>query len=288
MMREDFAIFICTHGRPNKQLTLDALQKCGYTGRLYLVLDDTDSSIQQYIDTFGADKLLVFDKQHYIDTNDVGSLPPNFKTILYAKNAVEDMAQALKLKSFIIADDDIYSFRLRLPKDEEHLSSFVITDINPVIEAYSDFMLESGFTAVGICGSIHFVAGRKVFDNENIQKYRVPYNFVFRNSSYKMEWVSSFGEDIITAMEYNKRGHKLLDLPYFQYDTIPPGRAIESGGMSDLYNSMSQFILCCYDYIYNPSSIKLCVNRNRWNAQILKNHVYPKIVSQSYRKESNA
>ena len=152
-------------------------------------------------------------------------------------------------------------------------------------KAYCDFMVECDFTAVGICGSVHFVAGRRVFDSENIQKYRVPYNFIFRNTRHKMEWVSSFGEDIITAMEYNKRGHKILDIPYFQYDTIPPGRAIESGGMSDLYNSMSQFILCCYDYIYNPSSIRLCVNRNRWNAQILKNYVYPKIVSQSYRKE---
>ena len=284
-MRDDFAIFICTHGRPDKQLTLNALRKCGYTGSVYLVLDDTDETIQQYIDNFDADMLLVFDKQHYIDTNDVGSLPPNFKTILYAKNAVEDMAQSMKLKGFVIADDDIYSFRIRLPKDEDHLSSFVITDIDGLLSAYCDFMFDGNFTAVGICGSVHFVAGRKVFESENIQKYRVPYNFIFRNADHKMEWVSSFGEDIITAMEYNKRGHKILDIPYFQYDTIPPGRAIETGGMSDLYNSMSQFTLCCYDHIYNPSSIKLCVNRNRWNAQILKNYVYPKIISQSYRKE---
>lgn len=284
-MRNDFAIFICTHGRPDKQLTFDALKQYGYTGKVYLVLDDTDSTIAQYIDNYGEDIIYVFDKQHYIDTNDVGSLPPNFKTILYAKNAVEDIVQDLSLSSFVIADDDVHSFRVRLPIDEEHLASYRIYNLDSIFDAYCSFMLDGDFLSVGICGSVHFVAGRSVFNNDNIQKYRVPYNFVFRNGKYKMNWVSSFGEDIITAMEYCKRGHTLLDIPYLQYETVPPGKALESGGMSELYKTVPGFTLCCYDFMYNPNAIRLCINRGRWNAQILKNNIYPKILSPEYRKE---
>lgn len=284
-MCNDFAVFICTHGRPNNQTTLQFLRKQGYTGKIYLVLDDTDSTIQQYIDTYNPDMILVFDKQHYIDTNDVGSLPPNFKTILYAKNAVEDMAIDLGLKAFVVADDDVKSFRLRAPIDDKHMCSYRVENMDEVIDAYCEFMLDNDFTAVGFCNNVQYAAGIEVFNNNNIQKYRVPYNFVFRNTKYKVEWLSSFGEDIITAMEYGKVGHKMIDLPCVQFETIPPGKALP-GGMSDIYNSISEFSLVFYYFMYNPSAMKLRIRKNEWNEQIQKNNIFPKIISSAYRKEN--
>ena len=41
-MRNDFAIFITTHERPNDQRTLDWFLKSGYTGKYYLVIDNMD------------------------------------------------------------------------------------------------------------------------------------------------------------------------------------------------------------------------------------------------------
>ena len=64
-MRNDFAIFILTHGRPDTQLTLKTLLACGYTGRWYLVLDDQDDTIQKYIDNFGADRIIVFNMNFF-------------------------------------------------------------------------------------------------------------------------------------------------------------------------------------------------------------------------------
>ena len=39
-MKDNFVVFILTHKRPTKQLTLETLRKQGYTGRIYLVVDD--------------------------------------------------------------------------------------------------------------------------------------------------------------------------------------------------------------------------------------------------------
>lgn len=41
-MRDDFGVFIITHGRANEQITLKTLKKCGYSGKVFLVIDDED------------------------------------------------------------------------------------------------------------------------------------------------------------------------------------------------------------------------------------------------------
>ena len=43
-MRDDFAVFILTHGRANNMHTYKALQKAGYTGKVIFVLDDVSGT----------------------------------------------------------------------------------------------------------------------------------------------------------------------------------------------------------------------------------------------------
>ncbi|EFC6976332.1 hypothetical protein DFZ72_21860 [Escherichia coli] len=39
-MRDDFCAFILTHGRPDKVLTYRTLRRAGYTGKIFIVVDD--------------------------------------------------------------------------------------------------------------------------------------------------------------------------------------------------------------------------------------------------------
>ena len=48
-MRDDFAVFILTHGRAKQQKTVKTLKRCGYTGRLYLIVDDEDKELDEYM-----------------------------------------------------------------------------------------------------------------------------------------------------------------------------------------------------------------------------------------------
>ena len=41
-MREDFCAVIITHGRPDKIPTYNSLRRHGYTGRIFIVVDDED------------------------------------------------------------------------------------------------------------------------------------------------------------------------------------------------------------------------------------------------------
>lgn len=114
-MRNDFAIFILTHGRPTAQHTMSTLINLGYSGTIYLVVDDTDNTLNDYLNTY--DNVIVFDKNHYINSIDVATNNPMFKSILYGKCAAEDIAKELGLKAFAVVDDDLVGFRFRYAED---------------------------------------------------------------------------------------------------------------------------------------------------------------------------
>lgn len=287
-MRDDFAIFICTHGRPDKQLTLKALLESNYTGKYYLVLDDTDKTIQRYIDNYGADKIIVFDKNHYINTVDTASNNPSYKCILYAKCAVEDIAKELNLSCFVIADDDLITFYLRWAEGKV-LRSSKIYNMDKVLENIADFVIENNTTLVGIGhGGIYF-EGASVMQNSNIINLCSPYNFIVRNTKCPVSWTSWFGEDDVTTIFYSSRGHKVLLLPQMQLVIVPSGSEAEAG-MQEVYQNNSRFTLMFYIFMHNPTGIDLTIKTDRktkvWRWDILRrqDNVHPRIISSKYKK----
>lgn len=61
-MRDDFAVLIITHARPETQPTQKALKKVGYTGRVILILDDEDETRAEYIRRYGEENIRIFSK----------------------------------------------------------------------------------------------------------------------------------------------------------------------------------------------------------------------------------
>ena len=47
-LRDDFVVFILSHGRPNNVHTFHTLRDNGYTGQVVFVLDNEDSTINEY------------------------------------------------------------------------------------------------------------------------------------------------------------------------------------------------------------------------------------------------
>ena len=69
-MRNDFAVFILTHGRADNVVTVPAIKKAGYTGKIYFIIDDEDEQAEEYKKNFGADRVIIFDKQAAYDRAD--------------------------------------------------------------------------------------------------------------------------------------------------------------------------------------------------------------------------
>ena len=62
ILNNNFAVFILTHGRPNNVITYSTLLKQGYTGKIYLIIDNEDKTASKYYDIYGPDKVIMFNK----------------------------------------------------------------------------------------------------------------------------------------------------------------------------------------------------------------------------------
>src|SRR6202041_1961055 len=110
----DFAVFILTHGRPHNVKTVTTLKKCGYTGRIYFIVDNEDKKAGEYIKLFGIENVKIFDKKAYADKVDEGNNFDERRTITHARNACFDIAKEIGIKYFIQLDDDYTDFRYKL------------------------------------------------------------------------------------------------------------------------------------------------------------------------------
>jgi hypothetical protein len=111
-MREDFCAFILTHGRPDKVITYRTLQAHGYTGKVFIVIDDEDATADEYKRIYG-DAVLVFSKDEvgrYTDQFDNSS---DRRGVLWARNACWDLARQMGYRYFVQLDDDYTHFHYR-------------------------------------------------------------------------------------------------------------------------------------------------------------------------------
>lgn len=277
-----YAVFICTHGRPDSQYTLETLNRCGYTGKVYLIVDDEDDTVHNLMkNTQDKASIAMFNKQMYIDKSDTGTNEDQRKCILYAKNFCEDFAKGLNLDAFIIADDDITKFRYRYVEDNK-LKTLNITEMDAIIEAYLEAMFDCDMAATGFGFTQFYFSGIHSFDNDNIQKYRVPYNFVFRNSKHRIDWMSWFGEDIITAVYYGRIGEYMTAIPYVQQEIVPLASA--DGGMKDTYDSNSDVRLAMQNVMYLPTELKAYQYKGKFMASINRDNAFPRVINSRYKK----
>ena len=85
-MRSDFCAFILSHGRSDNVKTYGLLRKLGYTGPIYIVVDNEDATIDKYVEKFG-EYVVVFNKPFISNTFDTCDNQDNRKAIVYARNA---------------------------------------------------------------------------------------------------------------------------------------------------------------------------------------------------------
>ena len=275
----NFAIFICTHGRPYAQFTYNALRTAGFTGKIYLVVDDEDSTVPA-LQELGYD-ILQFCKQYYIDTVDIGRRRSDAKraAILYAKCACEDFAKELQLDAFVIADDDLTNLRYRYEEDG-HLKSLKVSNLDKVVENYCEYMLESGVCMTSFGAMPLYMAG--IVTPKKIEEARIPYNILFRNTSIPFNWISEMNEDIISVLA-DKSGHYIQMLPFIKYD-MKELHAGAQGGMTANYKAMTLFQRVQTIIMYDPVSVYYIAMKTGITHAVHKELAFPKLISSSCKK----
>lgn len=284
--REDFAIFILTHGRAENVVTMRALKRLGYSGKWYMVIDNEDEKAPMYYEKYGKDHVIMFDKKNVVDRTDTMDNFENHKAIIYARNESFNIAKQLGLTYFLMLDDDYASIDRRKIVD----GLFKTIRLKPgmfdeIIDEMIEFLETSGCKTIAFCQNGDFIGGGS---NQNFWKHgllRKAMNSFFCKTDNPIEFRGTMNEDVVTYTTLGSRGNL-----FFSYPKVSV-RQLETqslkGGMSDEYAESGTYIKSFYAVMSMPSSVKIGIisgGHTRIHHNVTWNNCVPKIISEEHRK----
>lgn len=282
-MRSNFAVFILSHGRANRVLTLDTLKKCNYTGKWYIVIDNEDDKADEYYKKYGKDRVLMFDKLAISKTFDTCDTFDDRRTIVYARNVCFKLAKELGIDYFLELDDDYTEFRFRVEK-EGILRTIYCRHIDEVFEAMLDFLDIPSISTVALAQTGDFIGGTEsnVFKQKLCRKAM---NSFFCKTSKPFTFIGRINEDVNTYVNLGTKGQLLFTVAECSLDQL--ATQSNKGGMTDVYLDSGTYLKSIYSVITNPSCVKIGLmgqSNKRIHHKILWNYCLPKIISEKYKK----
>jgi len=284
MQNKDFCAFILTHGRADNVKTYKTLKKYGYTGRIYLVVDNEDKSIDKYIQNFGQENVKIFDKKAIADKIDEANNFDNRKVIVHARNACFEIAKELNITYFIQLDDDYTSFRYRF------VDKYITTGNTKNLDFYFDIYLK--FFISTNCKSIAFAQGGDFIGGESCgmisnykQNSRKCMNSFFCSTEREFQFLGSINEDVNTYTTLASRGDLFLTLPFIGLEQA--ATQSQKGGMTDIYNSSGTYIKSFTSVLMHPSSVSVNMmgfTNNRLHHRVKWINTTPMIIDKKHKK----
>lgn len=283
-MRDDFAIFILTHGRPYNVITTKTLARCGNTNRIYYIIDNEDKYAERYYWNFGKDNVIMFDKAEASKSCDTIDNLSNRNIVLFARNTCHKIAKDLGLKYFLELDDDYTTFRSRIWMNNK-LSTVYVRDFDAICDAMLEFLDTSNAHAVAFSQTGDFIGGvgSKVYKERLTRKAM---NAFFCRTDKPFKFTGRINEDVNAYVTLGSRGYLFFttaDIALNQLDTQQ-----NTGGLTDAYLDLGTYVKSFYTIIGNPSCVKISdmgCNHRRIHHLIDWEHAVPKIISSRFKKE---
>jgi hypothetical protein len=282
MKNKDFAVLIITNGRPNDVITFETLKKQGYSGNIYLVIDNEDKMAAEYYKKFG-DKIVVFDKQKIAKTTDHGDNFWNLRTTTHARNACFDIAMKLGITYFLVLDDDYTAFDFRLFIDKAIVKPVKGLDLlfDNILEYYKTINAASICMAQG--GD--FIGG---LDNgKELYRFskRKAMNTWFCSTERPFKFVSRLNEDVNTYCTLGNKGVLFLTITFCS--VTQKATQCTKGGMTDAYLGGGTYVKTFYTVMYCPSFVKAKMmnsSNKRIHHSMSWDNAVPCIIDEKYKK----
>jgi len=281
-MENNFAVFILTHGRADNVLTYSTLRKCGYNGKIYLVVDNEDKQIKKYQDNFGEEFVKIFDKKAMADNIDEANNFDNRKVIVHSRNYCFTLAKELGYKYFIQLDDDYYEFIYKFSDTKGQVLS---KDINKIFNLMFDFYNKTDALSICFAQTGDFIGG--VDNGKGVYRFakRKCMNSFFCSTDREFQFIGSINEDVNTYTTLASRGSLFLTIPVFAINQ--KDSQTQKDGMSDIYKLQGTYIKSFTTVLMQPSNVKVSImnaTHKRIHHSIAWKNTTPMIVSQAYKK----
>lgn len=281
-MRDDFAVFILSHGRPDRIKTIQALQNGNYGGKWYVVIDNEDDTESEYRRLFG-ERVIQFDKLEQSLKFDTADTNKDRRTIVYARNACFDIAEQLGIRYFLELDDDYTAFMFRRIEGQK-MTHTPCKNLGRLFEKMVDFLDDSGALTVALAQGGDFIGGANsgTFKKKVLRKAM---NTFFCDTHKRFDFLGRINEDVNTYTCLGNRGHlffTVTDAMICQLTT-----QANAGGMTDVYLDSGTYLKSFYSVIFSPQAVrikKMGAHHRRLHHNIAWNFCAPKILNQKWKK----
>lgn len=289
-MRDDFAVFILCHGRPDNVITWDTLDRNGYTGKRYIILDDEDKTIPQYIEKFGKEHCRIFSKSYYYDPKRFDSMDTFHytKCAVFARNACFDIANQMGLNYFCELDDDMTDVAYRIHEwvdGKEELKRQRCHQLDKVFDALIKFLnTNRRMYAVSMGQPGDYIGGTNSFMAITGYK-RKCMNFWVCSTSKPFQFRGTMNDDVNTYYGYGMRGFIFMSTVGIMTDQ--PSTQNVDGGMTDTYKLFNTYVKSFYPIMINPTGVHIAAFITKYpriHHRIHVDHSYPCIISDRFKK----
>lgn len=281
--RKKFAAFILTHGRPDAVLTYESFRAAGYTGDLYLIIDNEDKTADEYRRRFGNDRVIMFDKAAAGETFDIADTRTDRRATVFARNASFQIAKQLGLEYFMQLDDDYVNWSHRWVTDDDKCHTAPIRSMDQVLDAMIRFLDDSGACSVAMSqGGDHL--GGTYLKRRKMLLRKAMNTFVFRTDS-PVTFIGRMNDDVNTYVTNTIRGRLFFTILALDVTGLPTQKA--SGGMTEMYLDTGTYMKSFYTVMMAPSCVRvepMKSKHSRLHHNIRWNNCAPKIISDKHRK----
>jgi hypothetical protein len=292
-MRDDFCAFILTHGRPDRQFTLNSLEKRGYTGPVFFVVDDEDATLPEYQRRYGTERVLTFSKSAIAETFDEGDNSGDRRAIVYARNACWEFARRLGYRFFIQLDDDYVSWGYRFNARAEYVHS-PIASLDDLFDNMATFLEATPFLSVAISQGGDHLGGGRSSDNKKITTKRKAMNTFVCMTDRPFTFVGRINEDVNTYTSAQRAGGAFIT--FYAAMVTQVQTQSNAGGMTDLYLDSGTYIKSFYTIMYAPSCTVVtslidhagASHTGRIHHKVKWQQCAPKIIPETFRKARSA
>lgn len=281
-MNKKFAVFILSHARAGNIITIDTLRKCGYTGKIYIIIDDEDLQQDKY-KLYYKDQVIVFSKKEMDGTFDIGDNFDDRRVVVYARNKCHEIAKNLGLDYFLELDDDYNNFSYRY-EDNGILRKIDCTDLDKLFEKCIKFLEVSGAYSIAFAQGGDYIGGVEstAWQNKLLRKVM---NTFFCKTDRPFKFYGRINEDVNMYTVLCQRGYLFFTLGDVMVNQLQT--QANPGGLTDIYLDKGTYYKSFQSVMYSPSCVKVSSMGNKFRRihhKVYWNNCAPKIINQKYKK----
>lgn len=284
-MRDDFCAFVLSNGRPDRVKTVNTIRAAGYSGKVFVVIDDEDKTADGYRDRFG-DAVLTFSKAAVAATIDEGDNFNDRRAIIYARNACFNLAAKVGCRYFIQLDDDYTGLYYRYDAAGRYGVWRIGRTFDALIDRLIEFFEATPALSVAISQGGDHIGGDDRGDP--IRLRRKAMNTFICSTDRPFKFFGRINEDVNTYTCAQRRGALFFTVMQAQVNQL--ATQSNAGGMTELYLDTGTYIKSFYSVMYAPSCVKICTlgdprsPHQRLHHAINWNAAAPRILRDIHRK----